>query len=91
LNAGAAPVLVGAWLLLAFLIVLNGRSSQSLLRRDWMRQIALLAALTVALVAGLSCGGGGGVSSPPSESGTVTVQGTGPSTSHSVTISVSVD
>jgi hypothetical protein len=77
-----------------FLIVLNGRRSQTLLRTEWVRQIAFLAALTVALVAGLSCGGssgGGGVSPPPSESGTVTVEGTGPSTSHSVTISVTVD
>jgi len=93
LNAGASPALVAAWLLLVFLIVLNGRRSQTLLRTEWVRQIAFLAALTVALVAGLSCGGGsgGGVSPPPSESGTVTVLGTGPSTSHSVTISVSVD
>jgi hypothetical protein len=93
LDAGATPALVGAWLLLAFLIVLNGRRSQTRLRMECVRQIAFLAALTVALVAGLSCGGGsgGGVSLPPSESGTVTVLGTGPSTSHSVTISVSVD
>jgi hypothetical protein len=94
LNASATPALVGAWLLLVFLIVLNGRRSQTLLRTEWVRQIAFLAALTVALVAGLSCGGssgGGGVSPPPSESGTVTVEGTGPSTSHSVTISVTVD
>jgi len=78
-----------------FLIALNARRSQTLLRTEWVRQIAFLAVLTVALVAGLSCGGGsgggGGQNLPPSESGTVTVQGTGPSTSHSVTISVSVD
>jgi len=95
LNAGATPALVGAWLLLVCLIVLNGCRSQTLLRTEWVRQIAFLAALTVALVAGLSCGGGsgggGGVSPPTSESGTVTVEGTGPSTSHSVTISVTVD
>ena len=94
-NAGATPAWVGAWLLLVFLIALNARRSQTLLRTEWVRQIAFLAVLTVALVAGLSCGGGsgggGGQNLPPSESGTVTVQGTGPSTSHSVTISVSVD
>jgi hypothetical protein len=93
LSAGATPALVGVWLLLVFSIVLNGRRSQTLRRTKWVRQIAFLAALTLALVAGLSCGGGGGggVTPPPSESGTVTVQGTGPSTSHSATISVSVD
>ncbi len=95
LNAGATLALVGAWVLLVFLIALNGRRSQTLLRTERVRQIAFLAALTLALVAGLSCGGGsgggGGVSSAPSESGTVTVEGTGPGTSHSVAISVSVD
>jgi hypothetical protein len=79
-------------LLLAFLIALHTRDSQTLLPRKWVRQIAFGAALTAACVAGLSCGGGGGGVNPTSsESGTVTVQGTGPSTSHSVTISVSVD
>jgi len=79
-------------LLLAFLIALHRRDSQTLLLRKWVRQIAFGAALMAAFVAGLSCGGGGGGVNPaPSESGTVTVQGTGPSTSHSVAISVSVD
>lgn len=94
-NPGATQALVGAWLLLVFMIVLNGGRSQTPLRRGWVRQIALGAALAVALGAGLSCGGGsgggGGVSPPPSESGTVTVEGTGSGASHSVTISVSVD
>jgi len=94
LNAGAAPAWQALWLLLVFLVVLNGRRSQTRLRADWVRQVGFGAALAVVLAAGLSCGGGngggGGMSPPPSESGTVTVQGTGPSTSHSVTISVSV-
>jgi hypothetical protein len=94
LNAGVAPVLAGLWLVLTVLLALDGCGPRALLRRKWVRGIAFGAALTVALVAGLSCGGSGGssgLSLAPSESGTVTVQGTGPSTSHSVTISVNVD
>jgi hypothetical protein len=92
LNARGTQTWAGLGLLLAFLIALHRRDSQTLLLRKWVRQIAFGAALTAACVAGLSCGGGGGGQNlPPSESGTVTVQGTGPSTSHSVTISVSVD
>jgi hypothetical protein len=94
-KARLVPALAGAGWLLVVLIVLRRRASQTLMWRQRLRQIAFGTALTVALVAGLSCGGGsgggGGVSPPPSESGTVIVQGTGPSTSHSVTISVSVD
>jgi hypothetical protein len=51
--------------------------------------------LVTLLVGGLSCGGGnsagGGGSTTTPESGIVTVQGTGPTTSHSVAISVTVD
>jgi hypothetical protein len=95
-NAGVTLVLMGIGLVLVVLVALCGRDSRTLPRGKRVRQIAFGAALTVALAAGLSCGGGGGsgggggMSPPPSESGTVTVQGKGPNTSHSVTLSVSV-
>jgi hypothetical protein len=74
------------------LIVLRRRDSPSLLWRACGREVAFGALLIALLIAGFSCGGGSsGVSPPPSESGTVTVQGTGPTTSHSVAISVTVD
>jgi hypothetical protein len=60
-----------------------------------VRQVAFGAVLVVLLLASLSCGGGSSGSSvgntTTSESGTVTVQGVGPTTSHSVAISVTVD
>ena len=88
----AGPAAWAVWLLLMVLIVLRRRDSRSVLWRECARQVAFGAMLLALLVAGLSCGGGsGGVSPPPSESGTVTVQGTGPATSHSVAISVTVD
>jgi hypothetical protein len=89
------PALAAACLLLMVLIILRWRDSQSLLWRPYARQVAFGAILVALLVAGLSCGGGssggsgGGTTTP--ESGTVTVQGTGPTTSHSVAISVTVD
>jgi hypothetical protein len=59
----------------------------------WLRHVALAAALATLLMASFSCGGGssGGSAptSPPPESGTVTVTGYS-TTTHSVTISVSV-
>jgi hypothetical protein len=89
------PALAAACLLLMVLIILRRRDSQSLLWRPYVRQVAFCAMLVALLVAGLSCGGGssgasGGSTTTP-ESGTVTVQGTGPTTSHSVAISVTVD
>jgi len=94
-KAGVAPAWAGACLLLIVLMRQRRRDSQTLLGRKWAQQVAFGALLVGALAAGLSCGGGssggGGGSSPPPESGTVTVQGAGPNTSHSVTISVTVE
>jgi hypothetical protein len=90
-----APALAAACLLLMVLIILRRRDSQSLLWRPCVRQVAFGAMLLGLVVAGLSCGGGSsggsGGGTTTSESGTVTVQGAGPTTSHSVSISVTVD
>jgi subtilase family serine protease len=87
--------LAAACLLLMVLITLRQRDSQTLLWRPCVRQVALVAMLACLLAVMLSCGGGsgggGGGSTTTPESGTVTVQGTGPTTSHSVSISVTVD
>jgi hypothetical protein len=90
-----APALAAACLLLMLLIILRRRDSQSLLWRPCVRQVAFVAMLACLLAMMLSCGGssggGSGGGTTTSESGTVTVQGTGPTTSHSVAISVTVD
>jgi len=74
------------------LIMPSRRNSQSLLWRPRLRQVAFAAMLVALLAVGVGCGGGsnGGNTSTP-ETGTVTVQGIGPYTNHSVTISVTVD
>jgi hypothetical protein len=72
------------------LIMPSRRNSLSLLWRLRLRQVAFAAMLVGLLVAGLGCGSSGGSTTTTSESGTVTVQGTGPSTNHSVAISVTV-
>ena len=85
------PALAASCLLLMILITLSRHDSQSLLWRPRLRQVAFVAMLVGLLAAGLGCGGGsGGGSTPTSESGTVTVQGAGPTTNHSVAISVTV-
>jgi hypothetical protein len=91
-NPGAPPALVPTCLLLLAIIVLRRRVSPSLQCGKRLRRIAFGAILLASLAACLRCGGGGStVSPPPTESGTVTVRGTGPATSHSVAISVTVD
>jgi hypothetical protein len=91
-RPGPTPVSLAAGLLLMVLIVLCWRDSQRLRWKACALEMASGALLAGLLATGLSCGGGSSASSsPPSESGTVTVQGTGPTTSHSVAISVTVD
>jgi hypothetical protein len=89
------PALAAACLLLMVLIIFRRRDPQSLRWRPWVWQVAFGAVLVVLLLANLSCGGGSSGSSvgstTTSESGTVAVQGVGPTTSHSVAISVTVD
>ena len=68
-----------------------GWRPEAALRNLW--QAALGAALAALLIASLSCGGssgGSGGTTPPPESGTVTVTGTSTSVTHSVQIAVSV-
>jgi hypothetical protein len=81
-------------LLLMVLIIVRWRDSRSSLRNPCGRQVALVATLACLLAIMLSCGGGGGGggggSNTTSESGTVTVQGAGPSTTHTVSITVTV-
>jgi len=84
---------VGAWLAACLLLIVAGAPRRDL--RFSLRRVALFAVLACLLAATLSCGGGGGggggrVVSVP-ESGMITVQGTGPTTSHTTSISVSVN
>jgi hypothetical protein len=85
--------LAAACLMLMVLIILRRGYSQSWPWSPCVRQVVLGVLLACLLAVMLSCGGGsgggGGGGSTP-ESGTVTVQGTGPNTSHSVSISVTV-
>jgi subtilase family serine protease len=88
--------LATACLLLMGLITLRRRDSQSSPWNPCLRPVALVVTLACLLLMMLSCGGGGGGgggggSTPPSESGTVTVQAVGPSTTHTTSISVTVD
>lgn len=89
--------LAASSLLLMVLTILRRRDSRSLLRKPCARHVAIVAMLACLLAVMLSCGGGsgggggGGGSTTTSESGTVTVQGTGPTTSHTTSISVKVD
>jgi subtilase family serine protease len=83
------------------LMVLSRRrrgEPQPLLRSAALRQVALGVVLAALWAASLSCGGGSNSSSggtptptPTPETGVVIVQGSGPSTSHSVPISVTVN
>jgi hypothetical protein len=69
-------------------------------RRASLRYVLLATAVVALLAACLSCGGGssagggssggGGTSTPPSESGTITITGVGPTTTHTTQISVTV-
>jgi hypothetical protein len=81
-------------LLLMGRIVSRRHESQPRMSRPCANLIVLLVALGWLLTETLSCGGGSGNGSdqaPPSpESGTITVQGTASTTSHAVSISVSV-
>jgi hypothetical protein len=63
-----------------------------------LRYALLAGALACLLTAIVSCGGGsssggggGGTAPPPPESGTVTITGTGPNSTHTATISVTVN
>ena len=92
-----AAVLATACLLLMVLIMPRRRDSESLPWNPGARQVGLVAMLVGLLALALSCGGGGGggggggVITPPSESGTVTVQCVGPSTTHTASISVTAN
>ncbi len=97
----------GGWLLAILalacflLMALSGwqrREARPLLWTAFARQVALGVMLAALWAASLSCGGGsspssGGTPTPTAtpETGVVIVQGSGPSTSHSVPISVTVD
>jgi hypothetical protein len=91
---GGWPLAILGLALLLFLLKLRQTAPES--RKLVSRQVVLAVVLAGLLAAIVSCGGGsgggggGGTTDGPPESGTVTVQGVGPSTTHIVPITVNI-